>query len=46
MFTAVMGPPQQATEAQNKLRYILLLINAIAIAGGLAVLREGAERSG
>jgi len=37
---AAIGPPHLATLAENKLRYPLILMDAIAIAGGLLVLRE------
>jgi len=37
---AAMGPPHLATLAENKLRYPLILMNAIAIAGALLVLRD------
>jgi hypothetical protein len=37
---AVLGTPQQATAAENMIRYPLILIDALAIAGGFALLRE------
>jgi hypothetical protein len=37
---AAMGPPHLATLAENKLRYPLILMNAIAIASALLVLRD------
>jgi hypothetical protein len=45
-FCAGFGPPHQATVAQNHLRYIVLLVSAIAIAGGLIVLREALSGAG
>lgn len=43
---AAMGPPHLATLAENKLRYPLILADAIAIAGGLLVLRDALSRAG
>jgi hypothetical protein len=43
---AAMGPPHLATLSENKLRYPLILMDAIAIAGGLLVLREALSGAG
>jgi hypothetical protein len=43
---AAMGPPHLATLAENKLRYPLILADAIAIAAGLLVLRNALNRAG
>ncbi len=45
-FLAGIGPPGGQTAAENQLRYLILLINAIAIAGGLVVLREALRKAG
>ncbi len=41
-----MGGPWQASAAENQVRYLVLFINAIAIAGGLVVLREALSEAG
>lgn len=43
---AAMGPPHLATLAENKLRYPLIIVDAVAIAGGLLVLRNALSRAG
>lgn len=43
---AAMGPPHLATLAENKLRYPLILVDAIVIVGGFAVLREALNGAG
>lgn len=43
---AAMGPPHLATLAENTIRYPLILMDAIAIAGGLVVLREALSDAG
>jgi hypothetical protein len=43
---AGFGPPHQATVTQNHLRYVVLLVNTIAVAGGLIVLREALTGAG
>jgi hypothetical protein len=40
------GPPQQTTAAQNVVRYLILIVAAIAIAGGFVVLRDVLGRAG
>src|SRR5881275_3682342 len=40
-----LGPPWQATAAENQMRYLILIVMATAIAGGFVVLREGTQRS-
>src|SRR5947209_10393856 len=39
-FLPGIGPPGDQTHAENALRYLILLVDSIAIAGGLLVLRE------
>jgi len=41
-----IGAPPQATAAENQVRYLILVIDAIAIAGGLVVLRHGLSKTG
>lgn len=41
-----IGTPWQATVAENKVRYLVLLIDAIAVAGGLVVLRDSLSEAG
>jgi len=43
---AALGPPHLATVAENELRYPLILLDAIAIAGGLLVLRDALRSAG
>ena len=43
---AGFGPPSEATHAENALRYLILLVSAIAVAGGLVVLREALSEAG
>jgi hypothetical protein len=43
---AGMGTPWQATHAENQLRYLVLLVNAIAVAGGLVVLTKALSDAG
>ncbi|MDA1261243.1 MAG: hypothetical protein O3A20_11575 [Planctomycetota bacterium] len=43
---AVLGPPQEASLGDNQLRYPLLLINSIAVAGALILLREALVADG
>ncbi len=40
------GPPQQTTAAQNVLRYLVLIVAALAIAGGFIVLKDVLGRAG
>lgn len=43
---AGFGPPWLATAAENQLRYLVLLINAMVVAGGLIVLKEALSEAG
>jgi hypothetical protein len=43
---AAMGPPHLATLTENKIRYPLILTDAIAVAGALLVLREALRGAG
>jgi hypothetical protein len=45
-FVSVMGPPHLASLAENQLRYPLLLLNAIAMATALIVLKEALYEAG
>ena len=45
-FLPGIGPPGDQTRAENALRYLILLISSIAIAGGLAVLKEALSEAG
>jgi hypothetical protein len=45
-FLAGFGPPWLATAPENQLRFTILLIDAIAIAGGLVLLREALSKAG
>ena len=45
-FLPGIGPPGDQTAAENELRYLVLLINAIAIAVGFVVLREVLSKGG
>ena len=45
-FLAGFGRPDQATHAQNQLRYIVLLISAMAVAGGFVLLRDALRGAG
>jgi hypothetical protein len=45
-FLPGIGPPGDQTHAENALRYLILLVNSIAIAGGLIVLREALGEAG
>ncbi len=45
-FLAGIGPPGMQTAEENSLRYLILLLNAIAIVGGLVVLREALSEAG
>jgi len=45
-FLAGIGPPGMQTAAENSLRYLILFLNAIAIGGGLVVLREALSEAG
>jgi hypothetical protein len=40
------GRPDQATASENLLRYVVLFISAIAVGGGLTVLRESLSEAG
>ena len=42
----VLGRPDQATVSENKLRYVVLLADAILMAGGLMVLRDALGAAG
>ncbi len=41
-----IGPPGDQTRAEDTLRYLILLINSIAVAGGLIVLKEALSEAG
>src|SRR6184192_3378518 len=41
-----LGPPWQATAAENQMRYLVLIFMATAIAGGFVVLREALSEAG
>ena len=41
-----LGPPWQATAAENQMRYLVLIVMATAIAGGFVVLREALSEAG
>ena len=41
-----IGAPPQATATENQVRYLIVAINAIAIAGGLVVLRQVLSEAG
>src|SRR5437868_12449048 len=41
-----LGPPWQATPAENQMRYLVLIVMATAIAGGFVVLREALSEAG
>lgn len=41
-----LGPPWVATPAQNVMRYVVLLISSIAVAGGFVVLKEALGEAG
>ena len=41
-----MGAPLQATASENQVRYLIVAINSIAIAGGLVVLRQALSDAG
>ena len=45
-FLAGIGPPGGQTAEENQLRYLILLINAIAVAAGLVFLREALVEAG
>lgn len=45
-WLAGFGTPWQATAAENQLRYLVLLINAMVVAGGLIVLKESLSEAG
>ena len=45
-FLPGIGPPGDQTPEENQLRYLILLIDSIAIAGGLVVLKEALDESG
>jgi hypothetical protein len=45
-FLPGIGPPGGQTAAENQLRYLILLIDAMAVAGGLIVLREALSEAG
>lgn len=42
----VLGRPDQATIPENKLRYLVLLADAVAVAGGLMILRDALKDAG
>lgn len=48
LFSFLVGfsAPQIATPPENQLRYIILLINTLAVAGGLVVLRQALSEAG
>jgi uncharacterized membrane protein len=41
-----LGPPWVATAAENQMRYLALIVMAIAVAGGLVVLKEALSEAG
>src|SRR5712691_672812 len=41
-----LGTPWQATAAENQMRYLVLIVMSIAIAGGFVVLREALSEAG
>jgi len=41
-----LGPPWQATPAENQMRYLVLIVMATAIAAGFVVLREALSEAG
>lgn len=45
-WLAGFGAPWLATAAENQLRYLVLLINAMVVAGGLIVLKEALSDAG
>lgn len=45
-FLAGFSAPPLATPSENQLRYLILLINALMIAGGLVVLRQALSEAG
>lgn len=45
-WLAGFGPPWLATAAENELRYLVLLINVMVVAGGLIVLKEALSAAG
>jgi hypothetical protein len=45
-FLPGIGPPGGQTSAENALRYLILLVSSITIAGGLIVLREALSDAG
>jgi hypothetical protein len=45
-FLPGIGPPGDQTHAENALRYLILLIDSVAIAGGFVVLREALSEAG
>lgn len=45
-FLAGFGRPDQATNPENQIRYVILLLNAITVAGGLIVLKDALSKGG
>src|SRR5229473_957370 len=41
-----LGPPWQANAAENQMRYLVLIVMSLAIAGGFVVLREALSEAG
>jgi hypothetical protein len=41
-----LAPPWEATPTENRMRYLVLLVNSIAVAGGFVVLREVLHEAG
>src|SRR5712691_936581 len=41
-----LGPPWVATAAENQMRYLVLIVMAIAVAGGFVVLKEALSEAG
>src|SRR6266446_6160996 len=41
-----LGPPWQATPAENQMRYLVLIVMATAIAAGFVVMREALSEAG
>jgi hypothetical protein len=41
-----LGPPWVATAAENQMRYLVLMVMAIAVAGGFVVLKEALSEAG
>lgn len=44
LFFVGLGPPWEATDAENRMRYVVLLVMAILVMSGLVALREALSR--